>query len=311
MGVAVRTTTIRRVAGFVFAVLLAVPALAGAESDPDRSALSDAEKERLNKLIEDARGDYQAERYEASIDKLKEAYNLYPNPAFFYRIGLAYQKADQPESALEYFRRYLDEKPESPKREEVEGRIASLEELLDDAETEEPAEDSESEAADETETAETSGEGDESEKTTSASDGETDVASTSAGGGDRSGGGPGPGPWIAGGVGGAATITGITFGILSVTAKQRVDSVTKNDELTREEARNRGLIQRPRRYGTIALVSGGVAVAALGTAGILLATGNQDQQASRKRVPVGAKPVVGIAPVREGEGALLRLDFDF
>ncbi|MFB6351875.1 MAG: tol-pal system YbgF family protein, partial [Bradymonadaceae bacterium] len=60
------------------------------------------------------------------ISFLKAAYEIIAHPNLRYRIALSHERAGNPTEAIEHYRKFLDEKPKTSKREEVEKRIERL-----------------------------------------------------------------------------------------------------------------------------------------------------------------------------------------
>lgn len=101
--------------------------------DEGLDALSKEKKKRLLELMKSGRNAYSNGAYGTAIAKLKKARQIYQNPEYLYRIAVAYQQNGERRKAVEYYEKYLDEKPESDKREDIERRVASLEDQLDDS----------------------------------------------------------------------------------------------------------------------------------------------------------------------------------
>jgi tetratricopeptide (TPR) repeat protein len=62
-----------------------------------------------------------------AITEFKEAYRLYPDPAFLYNLGQCARQMGRAEEAIRFYRNYLREAPGAPNQPEVEQRIAELE----------------------------------------------------------------------------------------------------------------------------------------------------------------------------------------
>lgn len=65
--------------------------------------------------------------FQRAITEYKAAYNAKPDPVFLYNIAQAYRLAGDLNNSLFFYRSYLRSAPETPKRREVEERIAGLE----------------------------------------------------------------------------------------------------------------------------------------------------------------------------------------
>lgn len=112
------------------------------DSGPSMDDLPDDEKKHLLELIKSARASFSKGNFGEVVPKMKEAYEIHPDPEFLFRIALSHERNDEPKRAVEYYERYLEEKPNSEKRGRVEKAIESLEERLEkmraDREEEEP-----------------------------------------------------------------------------------------------------------------------------------------------------------------------------
>ena len=91
------------------------------------SDLTEAERQKMQEFLKAGKEEYEKGNFESAIPFLKKAHEIYPNPAFHYRIGLAYERSGHPEKALEYYKRFLEQAPDTDKRGQVEKTIARLE----------------------------------------------------------------------------------------------------------------------------------------------------------------------------------------
>lgn len=73
------------------------------------------------------RAAYLAGRYAEALERFQRSYEMSGRHVLLYNIGSAAERAGQPKRALEAYRRFLDNQPESELRPEVESRIAVLE----------------------------------------------------------------------------------------------------------------------------------------------------------------------------------------
>lgn len=73
---------------------------------------------------------FNLQEYKQAIDEFQAAYRLKPDPVFLYNLGQAYRLDQNPERALYFYRAYLRSVPDAANRQEVEDRIASLENLI-------------------------------------------------------------------------------------------------------------------------------------------------------------------------------------
>ena len=65
-------------------------------------------KKKIALLIEESERLYKEGKYEESIERLKEAIELYPHPVLFYNIGKCYEKLGNSCKAVEYYEKYLN-----------------------------------------------------------------------------------------------------------------------------------------------------------------------------------------------------------
>jgi tetratricopeptide (TPR) repeat protein len=74
---------------------------------------------------------FRAGDFDAATLAFSQAYDISPRPLLLFNIGLAASKAKQPELALRSFEKFLDVVPNSPDRQDVEGKIAELRKVLE------------------------------------------------------------------------------------------------------------------------------------------------------------------------------------
>ena len=117
--------------------LLALLILVGSSSNVDAQRMTRAEREArsLYAAGEEAFG---SGDYERALDYFERAYALSPRAALLYNIAASADRMRDDARALEAFREYLAEEPDSARRAEVEARIAYLEAADDPVEAEEP-----------------------------------------------------------------------------------------------------------------------------------------------------------------------------
>lgn len=111
------------------------------ETSDDESAsskLSRENKEQLLSLLKRAREAFSAGNFQESFNLLQKAYSLKPDPEYLYRMGLCQERLNAPEKALKYYRKYLEEKPDSDRRGSVEKTIEQLEPKVDDTDEASP-----------------------------------------------------------------------------------------------------------------------------------------------------------------------------
>ncbi len=111
----------------------ASPAQKSSSSDTEqsRSQLSEEKQQRLVSLLQSARASYEREEFQTTIERMKEAYEIRPDPEFLYRIALSYERSSRPRKAITYYEQYLAAPPEVEKRGRVEATLERLRRELD------------------------------------------------------------------------------------------------------------------------------------------------------------------------------------
>ncbi|MCU1384506.1 MAG: TonB-dependent receptor [Acidobacteria bacterium] len=71
-------------------------------------------------------------RYDEAIAEYEAAYKAMNEPSLLYNIGQAHRLAGHPSQAIRFYRTYLTRVPNAENREEVHGKIAALERVLDE-----------------------------------------------------------------------------------------------------------------------------------------------------------------------------------
>jgi len=116
-------------AALLIGLICAVPALA--QETPDDAA--------AREYFERGRAAFEQADYEGALVFFRHAYRLSGRPALQYNIGVAADRLQREQEALEAFQHYLEE-TESPTREgEVRGRIEALQESIAEKEATERA----------------------------------------------------------------------------------------------------------------------------------------------------------------------------
>jgi len=92
----------------------------------DVAELTEAERSELGRLFNEAREAYDSQNYEASIQKLMAAYEIFPEPNILYRIGEMHETLENRAMAAEYYERYLVANPDDSERALIESRMARL-----------------------------------------------------------------------------------------------------------------------------------------------------------------------------------------
>ncbi len=87
-------------------------------------------KKELASLMKAGAAAYDRGDFNKSLRYFKDAYDLYPHPNLLYRIALAHEKLGEDEAALRYYRKFIEEKPDTKKRGRIEATIKVLEKRL-------------------------------------------------------------------------------------------------------------------------------------------------------------------------------------
>lgn len=235
----------------IAAVLALAPCLAGGTARAQRADGGGHEADRRQRaldLLDESAVLYREGQFGLAAERLRRAHDLHPDPSLLYNLGRALDAAGEPAEAADAYARYLDAEPESPRRGEVEARIARLR--------------GEAGAQGGTEGAL---EGDEGE----AVDGELSTEEP-----DPEPLGPRAGPsLLAPGLvlaaGGAALATGLVFGVL---AKERQDDAREPDISHQDFVRLDDEAHDLATVANVLFVAGGV-TAAVGLTWLLLAGG--------------------------------------
>lgn len=113
------TRTVRALVAVVAVMVLMAPTAGAAEPDV---AARQAEAVRL---YEEGEAQYLDGRYDAAAERFEAAYAAYPDPAYLFNIGLAFEKQGRWPLVVRYFERFLAEAPTAAARPEVERRLAA------------------------------------------------------------------------------------------------------------------------------------------------------------------------------------------
>lgn len=108
--------------------LVAVSPAAGQDSS---DGLAEARQQEARALFQAAQVAYDAGRFEAALERFTEAYTLSHRPQLLYNIGLAAERLARRSEALAAYETYLQQHPSASNRDEVAGRIRSLEIALE------------------------------------------------------------------------------------------------------------------------------------------------------------------------------------
>lgn len=73
---------------------------------------------------------YDIEKWDEAITEFELGYTEEPDPVFLYNIAQAHRRATRSQKAVEFYRKFLNKRPDTPNRKEVEDHIAALEKSL-------------------------------------------------------------------------------------------------------------------------------------------------------------------------------------
>jgi len=105
-------------------VLLATQQAAGAQMTP-------AQRQEMMEHYERATRAYDVQKYQEAVTEYQKAYEIGGDPAMLYNVAQAYRLGDQLTEALHTYRRYLQRSPTARNREDVERKIADLEQTIE------------------------------------------------------------------------------------------------------------------------------------------------------------------------------------
>jgi tetratricopeptide (TPR) repeat protein len=112
-------------------VVLAVLACASAVADEDAQSTAKA-------LSNEGSNAYDLGNYDAAIEHFSAAYRAYPDARILFNLAQSYRKKGEYARALDLYRAYLRNAPDTPFRPKVEGLIAETEDLVARQKTEPP-----------------------------------------------------------------------------------------------------------------------------------------------------------------------------
>ena len=90
-----------------------------------------AQKQEMMEHYERATRAYDIQKYQEAVDEYQKAYEIAGDPAMLYNVAQAYRLNGQLQEALHSYRRYLQRSPNARNREDVERKIADLEQTLE------------------------------------------------------------------------------------------------------------------------------------------------------------------------------------
>jgi tetratricopeptide (TPR) repeat protein len=90
-----------------------------------------AQKQEMMEHYERATRAYDIQKYQEAIDEYQKAYEIAGDPAMLYNVAQAYRLNGQLPEALHSYRRYLQRSPNARNREDVDRKIADLEQTIE------------------------------------------------------------------------------------------------------------------------------------------------------------------------------------
>lgn len=119
--------------GTLLCAILSVPALpATAQPSNQRQAVDAATVQRARALFEEGLQAYRAGRLRRALSRMKEAHGVMRRPEFAFNIARVLERMGEARHAISWFRVYLRHgQPTESEREDVETRVAALEEYRD------------------------------------------------------------------------------------------------------------------------------------------------------------------------------------
>ena len=99
----------------------------GLASAPSPAHADDEATEQARKHYLKGKQHFDLGKWDDAIAEFEEAYRLHADASFLFNMAQAYRRKGDLQHALDLYKNYLIENPESPKRGEIEGRIQTLE----------------------------------------------------------------------------------------------------------------------------------------------------------------------------------------
>ncbi len=210
------------------------------EYEPPMSA-----EDRAFALFEESQEHYNAGDFDEAATLLEQAYAIHPEPVLLYNLGRAKEGRNDAAGAIEAYRTFLEQSPDTEDRGAIEARIASLQSGLDERSR---AEDERRRLEQEREAAEAR-------------------ARTSSQTGRRAG------AWILAATGAVALGTGALLGVLSNRAEEQAQNTEVHLEATRELDRAENL-----SLGANIAFAGGGALLLTGVTWLLVSSLRDDDE---------------------------------
>lgn len=128
-------STPRRISLLALALALAAPPVVYAQEASPKGApkkapkkKGDAKKAQL--LFEEAEAFYKIGEFASALTNYQNAYLAFSDPSLLFNIAQCYRQMEQYEDAIQAYKTYLRESPETPIRGEVETIITEIEDLV-------------------------------------------------------------------------------------------------------------------------------------------------------------------------------------
>jgi tetratricopeptide (TPR) repeat protein len=119
----------------LFAIALAAPAVALADDAPP--APTEEDLAAAKKAFGEGKKLFDKGKYAEAVEKFKESYRLSKNPLLLYNIALTFERLENAEKALFYYRKFLKDAPEdAAQRPDAEKSVKALEQVAAAAEPE-------------------------------------------------------------------------------------------------------------------------------------------------------------------------------
>jgi tetratricopeptide (TPR) repeat protein len=200
---------------FVLALTLASATVAAAQPAADDLA-------EARGAFEAGQSAYRAGRFEDALGSFRLAFSITDAPEILFNIATVLDRLRRDDEALSAYRTFLELRPDTPERANIEGRIQALERAREREQRERAAEEAAALARVNTAAAEAARQAFEEAEA------------------QRAPAGPGAGPWVVGGIGGALVLaSGVFFGLYFADAStvEDVESPSRFEDIQDAYAR--------------------------------------------------------------------------
>jgi len=110
--------------------LLVFGLAAGLTAAPSSARAEDQATKQARQHARDAKQYFDLGQWDEAIAEYREAYRMRSDPAFLFNIAQSYRRKGDLQPALDLYKNYLIENPNTPKRVDIEKRIQTLEEEM-------------------------------------------------------------------------------------------------------------------------------------------------------------------------------------